>query len=94
MVRYLPAKKSFLFSAETQGRLFFHREYWAGFCEKFWNGKGQREYFVLFDSDCIIPPQYLSVLQSAIKNRNLDAHGARMMPVWNFQVSRKQLTIA
>lgn len=33
------------------------------------------DYFVLFDSDCIIPPQYLEVLKKAITNRKLDAHG-------------------
>ncbi|WP_439483856.1 glycosyltransferase [Cyclobacterium plantarum] len=35
----------------------------------------QGEYFVFFDSDCIIPPQYLEVLEQAIRKRNLQAHG-------------------
>lgn len=33
------------------------------------------DYFVLFDSDCIIPPEYLKLLKEAIENRSLDAHG-------------------
>lgn len=35
--------------------------------------KGQ--YFVFFDSDCLIPPRYLEVLEQAIQSRQLQAHG-------------------
>lgn len=33
------------------------------------------DYFVFFDSDCIVPPAYLKILHEAIQNRALDAHG-------------------
>ncbi|WP_162416066.1 glycosyltransferase [Cyclobacterium roseum] len=32
-------------------------------------------YFVFFDSDCVVPPDYLKILLEAIQNRSLDAHG-------------------
>ncbi|SHN13275.1 Glycosyltransferase, catalytic subunit of cellulose synthase and poly-beta-1,6-N-acetylglucosamine synthase [Cyclobacterium lianum] len=33
------------------------------------------DYFVFFDSDCVIPAHYLQVLDLAIQNRHLQAHG-------------------
>ena len=33
------------------------------------------DYFVFFDSDCVIPPDYLAILNVALAKRNLDAHG-------------------
>ncbi|WP_339922416.1 glycosyltransferase [uncultured Cyclobacterium sp.] len=33
------------------------------------------DYFVFFDSDCVIPADYLKILDAAIEERKLDAHG-------------------
>jgi len=33
------------------------------------------EYFVFFDSDCVVPSNYLEMLHKAIAERKLDAHG-------------------
>ncbi|WP_339709595.1 glycosyltransferase [Cyclobacterium amurskyense] len=33
------------------------------------------DYFVFFDSDCVIPSGYFKILNSVIKERGLDAHG-------------------
>ncbi|MDO6440450.1 glycosyltransferase [Cyclobacterium sp. 1_MG-2023] len=33
------------------------------------------DYFVFFDSDCVIPPDYFSILNTAVGSRHLDAHG-------------------
>ncbi len=38
-------------------------------------GLARGNYFVFFDSDCIIPPSYLAVVKAAIESRGLDAHG-------------------
>jgi glycosyltransferase involved in cell wall biosynthesis len=38
-------------------------------------GLAMGDYFVFFDSDCIIPPRYLEVVRAAIESRQLDAHG-------------------
>lgn len=37
--------------------------------------KAKGAYFVMFDSDCIVPPHYLQTLYEAIQTRKLDAHG-------------------
>ncbi|MEX0723680.1 MAG: glycosyltransferase [Gracilimonas sp.] len=46
-----------------------------GFARNFGMERATGDYFVLFDSDCIIPHEYLSILSTAIKERSLDAHG-------------------
>jgi glycosyltransferase involved in cell wall biosynthesis len=33
------------------------------------------KYFVVFDSDCIIPPQYLAIVDKTLKHQKLDAWG-------------------
>lgn len=49
------------------------------------------DYFVLFDSDCIIPPQYLEVLNVAIEKRKLDAHGGPDAADKNFSSFQKAI---
>jgi glycosyltransferase involved in cell wall biosynthesis len=46
-----------------------------GFARNYGMKRAKGEYFVLFDSDCIIPPEYLRKLKNAIDERSLDAHG-------------------
>lgn len=46
-----------------------------GFARNFGMKRANGDYFVLFDSDCIIPSRYLDVLKKAIVERKLDAHG-------------------
>jgi glycosyltransferase involved in cell wall biosynthesis len=46
-----------------------------GFARNFGMKKAEGDYFVMFDSDCIIPPHYFTVLAKALKERKLDAHG-------------------
>lgn len=46
-----------------------------GFARNYGMERANGDYFILFDSDCIIPPQYLEVLKVALEKRKLDAHG-------------------
>lgn len=46
-----------------------------GFARNYGMERATGDYFILFDSDCIIPPEYLKVLKDAIIERSLDAHG-------------------
>lgn len=36
---------------------------------------GRGDFFIMFDSDCVIPPHYLSIVAEQINLRNLDAFG-------------------
>lgn len=49
------------------------------------------DYFVLFDSDCIIPSQYLEVLKEAIETKKLDAHGGPDAADKNFSTFQKAI---
>jgi glycosyltransferase involved in cell wall biosynthesis len=64
-----------LFSGKLKISYYFIENIGQGFARNFGMEKATGEYFVLFDSDCIIPPDYFSILNAAITNRNLDAHG-------------------
>ncbi|MEO1653571.1 MAG: glycosyltransferase [Bacteroidota bacterium] len=37
--------------------------------------RAQADYLIVFDSDCIIPPDYLEIIDFHIRRRELDAHG-------------------
>lgn len=56
-------------------RYFYIENCGQGFARNYGMEHANGEYFVLFDSDCLIPPQYLEVLNAAITERKLDAHG-------------------
>jgi glycosyltransferase involved in cell wall biosynthesis len=54
---------------------FFIENVAQGFARNYGMKQAKGKYFVLFDSDCIIPSRYFEVLKQAIKTRDLDAHG-------------------
>ena len=54
---------------------YFVENMGQGFARNYGMDLANGDYLVLFDSDCIIPPQYLEVLFSALISNNLDAHG-------------------
>ncbi|GAB3658274.1 glycosyltransferase [Echinicola sediminis] len=54
---------------------FYQENTGQGFARNFGMGKAKGDYFIFFDSDCIIPDDYLKTLFSAIRERRLDAHG-------------------
>lgn len=37
--------------------------------------RAEADYLIVFDSDCIIPPDYLEIIDFHIRRRELDAHG-------------------
>lgn len=63
------------FREELQVLYFWIENIAQGFARNFGMNLAKGDYFVLFDSDCIIPSQYFEVLNKAIKTRKLDAHG-------------------
>lgn len=46
-----------------------------GFARNFGFERASGDYFVVFDSDCLIPTDYLQVVAHAIQKNGLDAHG-------------------
>lgn len=77
------------------GRLEIQYHYIAnvgqGFARNFGMSKAKGDFFVLFDSDCIIPQRFLSSLSSAIQQRNLDAYGGPDAADSNFSTLQKAM---
>ncbi|MCR9016073.1 glycosyltransferase [Aquiflexum gelatinilyticum] len=63
------------FNENLKVRYFWIENIAQGFARNFGMKLAKGDYFVLFDSDCIIPSHYFEVLNKAIKTRKLDAHG-------------------
>jgi len=52
---------------------------------------GKGDYFIMFDSDCIIPPGYLDVVYHNVVERKLDAFGGPDEAEKNFSSSQKAM---
>ncbi|SNS66985.1 Glycosyltransferase, GT2 family [Belliella buryatensis] len=63
------------FSGQILIRYFFIPNIGQGFARNYGMNQANGDFFVLFDSDCIIPKQYFRVLKEAILSRELDAFG-------------------
>ena len=51
------------------------------------------EYFIFFDSDCVIPPGYFEHLDKALGERPLDCFGGRMPLTTRLLLPRRQSII-
>lgn len=67
---YLP-----VFQEQLDIKYYYIENVGQGFARNYGMQRAKGDYFVLFDSDCIIPSAYLEVLKNAIDSRKLDAHG-------------------
>ena len=64
-----------LFQEKLNIRYFRKPNSGQGFSRNFGMEKAGGDYFVIFDSDCIIPPSYFTEVNSALAERKLDAWG-------------------
>jgi glycosyltransferase involved in cell wall biosynthesis len=65
-----------------------------GFSRNFGFEKATGDYFIIFDSDCIIPPSYLSIVYTQIKERKLDAFGGPDAAHPSFSPTQKAISYA
>lgn len=81
-----------------QDRLNIHYYYQdnqgQGFARNFGMERATGDYFVLFDSDCIIPPHYFSVLRSALSRTGIDAHGGPDAAAGDFSLFQKAINFS
>ncbi|MBW3470487.1 glycosyltransferase [Arthrospiribacter ruber] len=73
---------------------FFIENVGQGFARNFGIDQAKGDYFVFFDSDCIIPFNYLDLLSAAILERNLDAHGGPDAAETGFSDAQKAMDFA
>ncbi len=51
-------------------------------------------YFIFFDSDCVIPPDYFATLKKALKKKYVDCFGGPDAAAPNFNVTQKAISYA
>ena len=56
-------------------RYFFKENSGQGFTRNFAFAQARGNYFVIFDSDVLVPPHYLETVKQAVETQNLDAYG-------------------
>ena len=75
-------------------RYLYQENQGQGFARNFGMENAKGDYFVLFDSDCIIPHHYLKTLNEEIHNRQLDAHGGADGAATDFSVFQKAINFS
>jgi len=65
-----------------------------GFARNYGMKLAKGDYFVFFDSDCIIPEDYLNILKSNIERHSLDAHGGPDAALGDFTDLQKAINFS
>jgi glycosyltransferase involved in cell wall biosynthesis len=63
------------FSEKLPLKYFFKENEGQGFARNFGFERAGGDYFIVFDSDCMLPPHYFQVVTQEIEKRQLDAFG-------------------
>ena len=56
-------------------KYYFKPNEGQGFARNFGFERAQGDYFIIFDSDCLIPPDYLEIVKNYLFEHQLDAYG-------------------
>ena len=71
-----PCKDSIApFKDQLQLHYYFKENSGQGFSRNYGFSQAKGDYFIVFDSDCIVPPQYLEVVNSTIQSNSIDCWG-------------------
>jgi glycosyltransferase involved in cell wall biosynthesis len=54
---------------------FYKENAGQGFARNYGFERAKGDYFIIFDSDCLIPTDYLNIVYDYLKDHNLDAYG-------------------
>lgn len=82
------------FAEQLSIRYFLRENQGQGFARNFGMTEAKGDFFVILDSDVILPPQYLSVLAGAIRERRLDAFGGPDAAAHDFSNLQKAMDFA
>lgn len=82
------------FGKQLQVKYLYQENQGQGFARNYGMINAMGDYFVLFDSDCIIPPHYLKTLNQEIRNQQLDAHGGADGAAVDFSVFQKAINFS
>lgn len=79
------------YSEKLNIKYFFKENSGAGKSRNFGMEKAGGNYFVIFDSDCIIPPNHLVSVEKALKNKYTDAFGGADKAHSSFSIFQKAI---
>ena len=77
------------FTDKLDVRYFKKANEGQGFTRNFGFKHAKGDYFIIFDSDCLIPPAYLQIVNDSLTTNYLDATGGRMVLMNHLQQRRK-----
>jgi len=82
------------FQSKISIRYFHQENQGQGFARNFGMNQAKGEFFVILDSDVILPEDYLFVLKNAIRTRDLDAFGGPDAAASDFSNLQKAMDFA
>lgn len=82
------------FNSDLTVRYFFQENQGQGFARNFGMTQAKGDFFVILDSDVILPPDYLQILNKAIQDRKLDAFGGPDAAAADFSNLQKAMDFA
>ena len=71
---------------------FFKENEGQGFARNFGFERAKGDYFIVFDSDCLIPQNYLELVDDFLNSHDLDAYGGPDMAHPDFNVLQKAIS--
>lgn len=63
------------YSDKINIQYFYKENAGQGFARNYGFERAKGDYFIIFDSDCLIPTDYLNIVNDYLKDHNLDAYG-------------------
>lgn len=82
------------FQFQIEIRYFYQENQGQGFARNYGMNQAKGDFFVVLDSDVILPEDYLLVLKNAILSRNLDAFGGPDAAASDFSNLQKAMDFA
>lgn len=73
---------------------FYKENSGQGFSRNYGFERANGDYFVVFDSDCLVPPHYLETVNNRLNSRRLDAYGGPDRAHEDFSTIQKAISYA
>jgi cellulose synthase/poly-beta-1,6-N-acetylglucosamine synthase-like glycosyltransferase len=80
------------FTDKLNLRYFKKQNEGQGFTRNFGFERAKGDYFVIFDSDCLIPPAYLEIVNNSLAANYLDAYGGPDGAHYSFTPTQKAIS--
>ncbi len=73
---------------------FFKPNSGQGFSRNYGFERAKGDYYIVFDSDCLIPPHYFTAVEKALTEKKLDAYGGPDKAHPSFSIIQKAISYA